>query len=196
MYAYIKGNLAYTSRNFAVIDVNGVGYKINISEYTLSKLPQSGAEITLYTYLNVKEDALELFGFLTREELSTYELLISVSGVGPKVGLAILSTLTPEKFSFSVVSGNIKEITKTPGVGPKLAQRIILELKDKIKTDSAISALPDVEQNASDDGVLSEAAEALTVLGYTPMEAKSAVAGLSGTVEEIISQALKNMRRK
>ncbi len=194
MYAYIKGELAYTTRNFAVIDVNGVGYKINISEYTLSKLPQSG-EVILYTYLNVKEDALELFGFLTREELSTYEMLISVSGVGPKVGLAILSTLTPEKFSFAVVSGNIKEITKTPGVGPKLAQRIILELKDKIKTESAVSDMPEILEN-SDNTTLSEAVEALTVLGYTQMEAKSAVAGLSGTVEEIISQALKNMRKR
>ncbi len=196
MYAYIKGTLAYTSLNFAVIDVNGVGYKINISEYTLSKLPGSGAEVMLYTYLNVKEDALELFGFLTREELTTYELLISVSGVGPKVGLAILSTLSPGKFSFAVVSGNAKEITKTPGVGPKLAQRIILELKDKIKTESAIGDMPGLVEDVADNSTLSEAAEALTVLGYTPMEAKSAVAGLSGTVEEIISQALKNMRRK
>ncbi len=194
MYAYIKGSLAYTSLNFAVIDVNGVGYKINISEYTLSKLPGAGAEVMLYTYLNVKEDALELFGFLTREELNTYELLISVSGVGPKVGLAILSTLSPEKFSFAVISGNAKEITKTPGVGPKLAQRIILELKDKIKTESAIGDVT-VTEDASDNSALSEAAEALTVLGYTPMEAKSAVTGLSGTVEEIISQALKNMRK-
>lgn len=195
MYAYIKGNLAYTSRNFAVIDVNGVGYKINISEYTLSKLPSQGSEVMLYTYLNVKEDALELFGFLTKEEHSTYEMLISVSGVGPKVGLAILSTLTPEKFSFAVVSGNIKEITKTPGVGPKLAQRIILELKDKIKTESAMGEMPETVE-VVDNSTLSEAAEALTVLGYTVVEAKNAVAGLSGSVEEIISQALKNMRRK
>ena len=196
MYAYIKGNLAYTSRNFAVIDVNGVGYKIYISEYTLSKLPSPGGELTLYTYMNVREDALELFGFLTREELDTYELLISVSGVGPKVGLAILSTLTPEKFSYSVVSGNVKEITKTPGVGPKLAQRIILELKDKIKTESAIGGTSEEIPDIADNSALSEAAEALTVLGYTPAEAKGAVAGLSGTVEEIIAQALKNMRRK
>ena len=192
MYAYIKGKLDYASGSTAVVEAGGVGYRINTSLTTLSKLPEPGNEVKLYTYLNVREDAMELYGFYTPEELSMYEMVISVSGVGPKVGLAILSTVDPAKFALAVMTSDVKAITKAPGVGPKLAQRIILELKDKLKKEKADFA-GEQEPVPMEGSVTADAVEALTVLGYTPAEASQAVAGLSGTLEEMISAALKNL---
>ena len=192
MYAYIKGKLDYASGSTAVVEAGGVGYRINTSLTTLSKLPEPGNEVKLYTYLNVREDAMELYGFYTPEELSMYEMVISVSGVGPKVGLAILSTVDPAKFALAVMTSDVKAITKVPGVGPKLAQRIILELKDKLKKEKADFA-GEQEPVPMEGSVTADAVEALTVLGYTPAEASQAVAGLSGTLEEMISAALKNL---
>ena len=195
MYAYIKGKLDYASGSTAVVEAGGVGYRINTSLTTLSKLPEPGNEVKLYTYLNVREDAMELYGFYTPEELSMYEMVISVSGVGPKVGLAILSTVDPAKFALAVMTSDVKAITKAPGVGPKLAQRIILELKDKLKKEKADFA-GEQEPAPMQGSVTADAVEALTVLGYTPAEASQAVAGLSGTLEEMISAALKNLMRR
>lgn len=195
MYAYIKGKLDYASGSTAVVEAGGVGYRINTSLTTLSKLPEPGNEVKLYTYLNVREDAMELYGFYTQEELSMYEMVISVSGVGPKVGLAILSTVDPAKFALAVMTSDVKAITKAPGVGPKLAQRIILELKDKLKKEKADFA-GEQEPAPMEGSVTADAVEALTVLGYTPAEASQAVAGLSGTLEEMISAALKNLMRR
>lgn len=195
MYAYIKGKLDYASGSTAVVEAGGVGYRINTSLTTLSKLPEPGNEVKLYTYLNVREDAMELYGFYTPEELSMYEMVISVSGVGPKVGLAILSTVDPAKFALAVMTSDVKAITKAPGVGPKLAQRIILELKDKLKKEKADFA-GEQEPAPMEGSVTADAVEALTVLGYTPAEASQAVAGLSGTLEEMISAALKNLMRR
>lgn len=192
MYAYIKGKLDYASGSTAVVEAGGVGYRINTSLTTLSKLPEPGNEVKLYTYLNVREDAMELYGFYTQEELSMYEMVISVSGVGPKVGLAILSTVDPAKFALAVMTSDVKAITKVPGVGPKLAQRIILELKDKLKKEKA-DFVGEQEPVPMEGSVTADAVEALTVLGYTPAEASQAVAGLSGTLEEMISAALKNL---
>ena len=193
MYAFISGILESASNGIAVVDCNGVGYKINISPSTINKLPAIGKQIKLYTYMHIREDAMELFGFLTMEEKEIYEILISVSGVGPKVGLAILSTLEPSGLISSVVNNDVKAVSKSPGVGPKLAQRIILELKDKFKgyaTDDTVIAEPLVSSDAN------EAIEALVSLGYTLSEANAAVSGLTGTVEQIIPQALKNLMRR
>lgn len=193
MYAFISGILDSVVNGIAVIDCNGIGYEINVSSSTMNKLPAPGKNIKLYTYLHVREDAMELFGFLSSEEKDLYEILISVSGVGPKVGLAILSTLDPNSFIHAVINGDAKSVAKAPGVGPKLAQRIILELKDKFK-GYGVEALP-IEMEIQSSGA-NEAVEALTALGYTVAEATKAVAGLEGTVEQIVGQALKNLMRR
>ena len=195
MYAYIKGILTYKNYPVVVIEAGGVGYKINTTTNTIGKLPELGEMVTLYTYLNVKEDIMELYGFYTKEELSVFELLISVSGVGPKVGATILSSVNPESFVVAVATGDTKSITKAQGVGPKLAARIILELKDKINKDGGVKIPESVSQGQSLE-VNDEAVEALMVLGYSQAEAKKAVAGLTGSVEEIISIALKNLMKR
>lgn len=193
MYAFIKGILESSSNGVAVVDCNGVGYEVYVSPATVNRLPAPGKQIKLYTHLQVREDAMELFGFLSAEEKEVYEILISVSGVGPKVGLAILSTLEPEGFIYAVINGDAKAIAKSPGVGPKLAQRIILELKDKFKGYSA-----DIEELSAEPvtSLANEAAEALLALGYTQNEAMNAVSGLEGTVEEIVGQALRKLMQR
>ena len=195
MYEYIKGELTYVGASYVVIETGGIGYKIYVSAPVLTKLGAIGKEVKLYTYLNVKEDLMELYGFSNRDELELYRILITVSGVGPKAGMAILSTLTPDQFKIAVAKGDSKAIAKSPGVGAKTAGRIILELKDKIKLD-----LTDVEGvEAEPDGFAEndprgEAVEVLTVLGYTNAEARKALSGLAGSVDEMVAQALKNMR--
>ena len=195
MYAYIKGTLEFTTLTEAIVEAGGVGYRIHVSPKTKSRLPDVGKEVKVYTHFAVREDAMELYGFSSAEELFTYEQVISVSGVGPKVGLAIMSAMEPDQFVVAVITGDVKAITAAQGVGAKLAARIILELKDKMKKESedldlgAISAAP--ESSGS-----SEAVEALLALGYSSAEAKKAVAGLTGSVEDIIGQALKNLMRR
>ena len=194
MYAYIKGILTYKNYPVVVLEAGGVGYKISTTTNTIGKLPELGETVTLYTYLNVKEDIMELYGFYSREELSVFELLISVSGVGPKVGATILSSVNPQSFVVAVATGDTKSITKAQGVGPKLAARIILELKDKINKDGDF-AIPETA-NAQSLEVNDDAVDALMVLGYTQAEAKKAVAGLTGSVEDIIGAALKNLMKR
>ena len=192
MYAFISGILCSAEGNAVVVENGGIGYRIFVSSSALSKLPALGKAVKIYTYFNVREDAMELYGFLTQEEKDMYELLISISGVGPKVGLAILSVLEPNAFIHAVISGDAKAVAKAPGVGPKLAQRIILELKDKFK-GYALSADVSLAEPVPVGSVASEAAEALCALGYTPAEANRAVAGFEGTVEQIVNQGLKNL---
>lgn len=194
MYAYIKGILTYKNYPVVVLEAGGVGYKISTTTNTIGKLPDLGEIVTLYTYLNVKEDIMELYGFYSREELSVFELLISVSGVGPKVGATILSSVNPESLVVAVATGDTKAITKAQGVGPKLAARIILELKDKINKDGDFKVPENATAQSLD--VNDDAVEALMVLGYSQSEAKKAVAGLSGTVEEIVGVALKNLMKR
>lgn len=194
MYAYIKGILTYKNYPVVVLEAGGVGYKINTTTNTIGKLPDLGEIVTLYTYLNVKEDIMELYGFYSREELSVFELLISVSGVGPKVGATILSSVNPESFVVAVATGDTKAITKAQGVGPKLAARIILELKDKINKDGDFKVPENATAQSLD--VNDDAVEALMVLGYSQSEAKKAVAGLTGSVEDIIGIALKNLMKR
>ena len=193
MYYYIEGTVAHKSFDFVVVDAGGVGYKIGMADSSLSKV-SLGEKRRIFTYLNVREDAMDLYGFLTEEELNLFRLLISVSGIGPKVGLGILSAISPSEFALAVVTGNVKAITKAPGVGPKVAQRIILELKDKMKK-AEIAEMPEDYGAFTDSS--DEAVSALMVLGYSASEAKSVLskvdAGLS--VEDTVKQALKLLMR-
>ena len=163
MYAFISGTLDYVGNGYVVLDNNGIGFRIHIPTTILAKLPAPGKQVKLYTYQHIREDAMELFGFLNMEDKEIYEILISVSGVGPKVGLAILSTVEPNAFIAAVINGDVKAITKAPGVGPKLVQRIILELKDKFKGYGVepSAAIEDVSTTSYNN----EAIEALTALG-------------------------------
>lgn len=193
MYYYIEGTVAHKGIDFIVIDAGGVGYKINTTDSAISKI-SPGEKKKIYTYLNVREDALDLYGFLSEEELNLFKLLISVSGIGPKVGLGILSSISPSEFALAVVTSNIKAITKAPGVGPKVAQRIVLELKDKMKK-AEIAEMPQDYGAFTDSS--DEAVSALMVLGYTQGEAKSILSKVDTglTVEETVKQALKLLMR-
>lgn len=194
MYYYIRGKLVHRDENFAVIDASGVGYKIYTSSSALQSLAASKDEVTMYTHLYVREDIQDLYGFPSIEEKSMFMTLLSVSGVGPKAALAILSAVSPSELAAAIVTNNAKAITKAQGVGPKLAQRIILELKDKLKSDDIQEMVyADDEFIASDN--LSEAVSALVVLGYSPNDAKKAVSGAdaSMSVEDIIKTALSKL---
>ena len=197
MFEYIKGILQYKGADFCVIDVGGVGFRIYTSYLTVANIGQSGQTVTLYTYMNVKEDEISLFGFASKEELSVFTLLIGVSGVGPKVGVAILSELTPEDVAMAAAAGDSKRFARANGVGPKLAQRITLELKDKVKDFSGTSGWgEDLVQagGVSASGNASQAVSALITLGYSPSEAAAAVGKLDSSLppEELIRLALKS----
>ena len=201
MYYYISGTLAHKSMGFAVIDAGGVGYKLTVSQNTYDRLPLAGNAAKLYTYLAVREDGIELFGFFDETELSSFQMLITVSGVGPKAAMSILSLLTPEKFALAVCTEDTKAISKASGVGPKTAARIVLELKDKlIKEHGAeFNAAPEIGSSAKGSparGKLTEALDALMVLGYQRAEATAVLKSLPTeqmTLEEIIRQALKKL---
>ena len=200
MFYSLTGKIIYKDEQSVALLVGGVGFKCFTTRSTLAKVNSSGnSEETLFTYLNVREDALDLFGFYSSEELDAFKLLLGVSGVGPKAALAILSELTPDNFAVAVASGDTKAITQANGVGPKLAQRIVLELKDKISSVSFISEESSnissaVSQVASKSNS-QEAVQALTALGYTQTEASVAISKLdqSLSVEDLIKGALKNM---
>lgn len=197
MFYSVRGNVIHTEPNIAVVECGGVGYKCQTTLNTLKNL-KLNSEATLYTYLNVREDAMELFGFSTTSELATFKTLISVSGVGPKVGLAILSVLSPQQVALAIASNDIKSITLAQGVGNKLAQRIILELKDKLKNVAKSSGsvdVPNVENFST--GNIPKAVEALTVLGYTPAEVTPYLAKMDSSmaVEKLIGETLKQLGR-
>jgi len=202
MIAYIKGPLAYTSDQTAVIDTGGVGYQIYVSPSTLSRLPSRGAEVQLFTYMQVSESGQSLHGFLTQEELRLFTLLISVSGIGPKVASGILSTLSPSQIIIAIVADDAAALSKAPGVGKKTAQRVLLELRDKIKTnDSWESGIDDKASGFSAPGPRSEkqdAMDALLALGYGRAEAMQAVLEVAEegmTADQIIRQSLKKLAR-
>ncbi len=200
MFYYISGKLAYSNPNTAVIDAGGVGYKMTISENTFNALPRLNSDgyAKLYTYMAVREDDVELFGFVSEAELSTFKMLLTVSGVGPKAAISILSLLTPEKFALAVCTEDRKMIAKANGIGPKTAARIILELKDKMlkNTDIADVATAGYESISipTNSGKLSEAQDALMVLGYSRSEALNVLKSIdtqSLELEDIIKKALK-----
>ncbi len=198
MFYYLNGTVAHIGPYLAVIDCGGVGYACRTTNYTLSGLSK-GRQAKLYTYLHVREDIFELYGFSTEGELSSFQMLLGVSGVGPKAALAILSSTTPEGLAMAIVSENEKALTCAPGIGKKIAQRIILELKDKL----AKGQLTTSSGEAFAGGVTiipenktSEASAALAVLGYSQPEITTALKGLDVeqlTLEQIIKQALKRM---
>ena len=199
MFYYVSGTVAHIEPYLAVIDCGGVGYACRTTSYTLSQI-KKGDKAKLLTYLNVREDAMELYGFYSGEELKLFQQLISVSGVGPKAALSILSTNNPANLALTIITGDEKALTAAPGVGKKIAQRIILELKDKLSKGQSISASGEtvtvdavtiIPQNK-----LSEASAALAVLGYSQTEISVALRGVDMdtlTLEQIIRAALKNM---
>lgn len=197
MFYYLKGTVGHLAPNLAVLDCGGVGFACHTTSYTLSQL-KLGEEAKLYTYLNVREDAMELYGFTTDNERGCFQMLIGISGVGPKAALSILSATTPEGLATAIITGNEKALTVAQGIGKKIAQRIILELKDKL----AKGQLPaEGEQGGVAVTVIpqdkaSEASAALAVLGYGPGEISAALKGLeleALSLEEIVRQALRRM---
>ena len=199
----VKGELLHVEPKMAVVCCGGVGFRLQITMNTARQLPSIGSEAMLYTFMNVREDAIELFGFADQQELNSFKMLTSISGVGPKVGLSILSELTPERVALAVASGDYKSLTKAAGVGPKLAQRIVLELKDKVGANlSGGTVMGGVELPAavaiSASSNATQAVEALTVLGFTASEATAAVGKLDSAlpVETLIRDALKMLARR
>lgn len=208
MFYYISGKLAHLDPTFAVVDAGGVGYKLTISGSTHAAMPHrltvsEPPEVKLYSYMAVREDGVELFGFASEEELSSFKLLITVSGVGPKAALSILTQLTPQKLAIAICTEDKKAIAKANGIGPKTAARIVLELKDKLKQqtvfegDEAIS-LDEATDLGGSSGKRKDAEDALTVLGYSRSEASSVLRTIdtqSLELDEIIRQALKKLMR-
>lgn len=198
MFYYIHGTVAVVEPSMVVIDAGGVGYAINTS-YTSARSVRKGDTVTFYTHLNVREDAMELFGFARQEELTCFRQLLSVSGVGPKAALAVLGTVTPDKLALCVVSGDEKALTAAPGVGKKLAQRILLEMKDKMSAgqlETAASAGGTVLPQGNAAGPLEDAVAALAVLGYPRAVAMGALQGVDVaqmSTDEIVRQALKRL---
>lgn len=199
MFYSLTGKLVHMEPSVAVIECGGVAFKCLTSMHTQRSLPRIGETATLYTHLNVREDALDLFGFSSKNELNCFKMLTGISGVGPKVALAILSELSPEGVAVAAASGDSKSFTRASGVGPKLGQRIVLELKDKVKKMAGTGG--DLQLTPAEAGVISasknaeQAVQALIVLGYTQSEASQAVARLDSALatEELIRLALKGM---
>ena len=200
MYAYRKGELAEIKSDHIVIETGGIGYQIYIPGQTFSYLPPIGEQLKVYTYLYLREDAMILYGFLTKDDLELFKLLISVSGIGPKGGLAILSTLNADELRFAVLSGDAKSIARSPGVGGKTAQRVILELKDKMSLEEAFEKKTEhvnSVQSSGSSSVKNDAVMALTALGYSSTESLKAVSAVEITedmdVEALLRAALKHM---
>lgn len=200
MFYYVRGELMFTEPGVAVVDCAGVGYKLLVSDNTLGKLSSMDKkEVLLYTYLYIREDAVDLIGFATKEEMSAFKMLITVSGIGPKAAMSILSLLSVEKFALAVSTQDIKTISKASGIGKKSAERIVLELKEKVAKEFAVVGASDagediaVEENLG--GNYEEAEKALMVLGYTKAEAQTALKGVpaTATLEEMVSTALRKM---
>ncbi len=199
MIAFIKGKVADITEEGVILENNGLGYRIFTSSTVQAQL-SSGNEVKLYTYLNVREDAIQLYGFLTKDDLKVFKLLITVSGIGPKAGLSILSVMSGNDLRYAVMSGDSKAISKAPGVGAKTAQKVILELKDKLKLEDILDASENAEISNSSEGqadIRKEAALALAALGYSQTEAMKAVRKCEiteeTTVEDLLKLALKKM---
>lgn len=200
MFAYIKGTLEEKSTNYVVIDVGGIGYKIFMSNISINEIGELGNKVKVHTHYYVREDNISLYGFLTHEELKMFELLLSVSGIGAKSAIAMLSNITPAGFACAIISNNVALLKKIPGIGPKTAQRIILELQDKLKAEQELTK--DEEQteikviNSNEN--LEEAAQALQILGYNKKEIDKAFEKIANTdvsVEELIKKGLSILAR-
>ncbi|MEE1393942.1 MAG: Holliday junction branch migration protein RuvA [Negativibacillus sp.] len=195
----LRGKLIHVEENAAVIECAGVGYRCSVTRTTLNALPPVGAEAMLYTWMNVREGAVDLFGFATSAEKNCFGQLTSVSGVGPKVALAILSELKPDQLMLALVSQDVKSLTRAAGVGKKLAERILLELRDKVKTEELSEQMQQISQVGSQlsegTGSVAEAVSALVVLGYSQSDAARAVAGQppEASVQELVKLGLKKL---
>lgn len=198
MYAYIKGTLEEKAKDSIVIETSGIGYKIYVSENTMSKLGELGEKVKIYTYYHVREDNISLYGFNSNEELKMFELLLQVSGVGAKTAIAMLSNITPSKFALAIISNDLKTLTKIPGIGNKSAQRMVLELKDKLKTETAIESIEETDTESDNSESLNEATQALQILGYNKNEITKVFDKFETkklSTEEIIKNALKLLAR-
>lgn len=204
MLAYIKGILKIKTKGYIVVEAGGLGYKIFMPESTIANTGNIGDKVQIYTFMRVREDDVSLYGFLTNEELRMFELLLSVGGIGAKGALGILSNITPSQFALAVISNDVAILKKVPGIGPKTAQRAILELKDKLKKEQEISIAEgeetsNIEQVIKEDEKVSEAISALQVLGYSKreiVEALQAIEVTSLSVEDIIKKGLANLAKK
>ena len=194
MISYIRGELVALEEDKVIVDVGGVGYGIFMSGQAMGQLPPVGSKVKIHTYLNVKEDAMQLYGFLNRDALSVFKLLIGVSGIGPKGGLGILAQLTPDELRFAVMSKDIKAISAAPGIGKKTAEKLIVEIEDVLEhqVEAANGA---AEDTVNAQGLQADAVQALTALGYGSTEALQAVRKVemdeSTTVEDLLKGALK-----
>ena len=203
MFAYIKGSLEVKTNGYIVIDVNGIGYKIFMSETAINKLGAIGEIIKIHTYVRVREDDISIYGFNTNEELRMFELLLSVSGIGAKSALVILSNVSVSSFALAIINNDINLLRKLPGIGPKTAQRVILELKDKLKKENEIVANENTDISDTintaimDDEKIAEATAALKELGYTGKEIEKALEKVDAnlSVEDIIRKGLLNLAR-
>ncbi|WP_429150042.1 Holliday junction branch migration protein RuvA [Anaerotaenia torta] len=201
MIGYLKGELAEVKENYAVIEVGGIGYEVYLPSSAITELPSRGSAVKLYTYLHVREDAVSLFGFLTKDDLEMFKLLITVNGIGPKGALGILSGISADEIRFAVLAEDAKTIAKAPGIGNKTAGKLILELKDKFKLETAFEQrLINQEENREGSGIFGmreEAVQALTVLGYSAADALKIVNQVEitedMTSEELLKRCLKRM---
>lgn len=202
MFSYIKGSLEEIEEDRVIVECNQIGYQIHISGFALERLPAIGTDIKLYTYLHVKEDGIRLFGFLSKDDLQVFCFLLGVSGVGPKGALAVLSAMTPDDLRLAVSTQDAKAIAKSQGIGLKTAQRIIIDLKDKLKLEDMLSEAAGGKQDgtlsiSADSQMIYETIEALTALGYSQQEASKAARQISvgscRTLEACIKEALKKM---
>lgn len=201
MVSYVRGELVAIEEEKVIIDVNGVGFGIFMPAQSMNYLPSIGEEVRLHTYMNVREDAIQLFGFLTKDDLKVFKLVIGVSGIGPKGGLSILSQLSPDDLRFAVMANDSKAIAKAPGIGKKTAEKLIIELKDKLSIEDVLNKVDDSETFVANTGasneIQAEAVQALVALGYGNTESMKAVKKVQmdehTTVEEVLKLALKNM---
>ena len=188
-----KGNLEEKASNFVVIDVSGIGYKIFMSDSAIQKIGEIGEIVKVHTHYYVREDNISLYGFLSNDELKMFELLLQVSGIGAKSAIIMLSNITPSNFVLAVITNDVSKLTKIPGIGAKTAQRIILELKDKLKTESAASKTEETRSVLEKSEVIDEAISALQILGYNKKEIEKALEKIDKTnitVEELIKKGL------
>lgn len=201
MISYIRGELISIEEEKVIVEVNGVGFGIFMPAQSMNLLPTIGEEVKLHTYMNVREDAMQLFGFLTKDDLNVFKLVIGVSGIGPKGGLSILSELSPDELRFAVMSHDVKAISASQGIGKKTAEKLIIELKDKLSIEDVLQRVEDseartsVSANHQDNQIQAEAIQALVALGYGNSEALKAVKKVDITeetsVEDVLKMALK-----
>lgn len=200
MIAYVKGIYTYADEESIVLDVNGIGYRMKVTNTIFQFLPSFGEEVKIHTYTYVREDAIQLFGFISLDELNFFKKLITVNGIGPKGALAILSSMSVDVLKYSILMSDAKSIAKAPGIGLKTAERLILDLRDKIKQEDVNSLTKVTETGmpqSSLDPIKQEAVEALVALGYLSKEAFAAVKAVTGseiyTTEEVLKEALKHL---